>query len=125
MQPGTNQVPQTALGYHLLLELHDCDPALLDSVPAVEKILTEAADAAGATVVNAAFHHFSPHGVTGVLVIAESHVAAHTWPEYGYAAIDCFTCGESEVLERVGELITAKFKAGRHSRKLIERGSPS
>lgn len=117
--------PAAAVGYHLLLELHGCDLECLDSVPAVERILKQAADLAGATIVNSAFHHFSPYGVTGVLVIAESHIAAHTWPEYGYAAIDCFTCGDQTILEALERLIIAGFQAHEHSCSLIPRGAPT
>jgi len=117
--------PAAALGHHLLIELHGCDLECLDSVPEVERILTEAADLAGATIVNSAFHHFSPYGVTGVLVIAESHIAAHTWPEYGYAAIDCFTCGDQSILEALEHLIITGFKADTHSCALIPRGAPA
>jgi spermidine synthase len=56
--------------------------------------MEEATKIAGATIVQSVFHLFNPHGVSGVVVIAESHLAIHTWPEYGYAAIDLFTCGE-------------------------------
>ncbi|MET3874427.1 S-adenosylmethionine decarboxylase proenzyme [Puniceicoccus vermicola] len=88
----------------------------------VEELLREAADTAGATIVEATFHHFAPQGVSGVLVIAESHIAAHTWPEYGYAAIDCFTCGQSEILERIAMLIAKGFRASNCSRRLLARG---
>lgn len=116
------QIPSPALGYHLLLELHDCAPACLDSPPEVESIITAAAREAGATVVTATFHHFSPHGVSGVLVIAESHIAAHTWPEYRYAAIDAFTCGDASLLERVEQLLVAGFQAQSHQRTIVQRG---
>ncbi len=119
---GTVPAETTAVGYHLLLDLHDCRYDSLDSVSKVEKLLRAAADAAGATIVNSAFHHFSPQGVSGVLVIAESHIAAHTWPECGYAAIDCFTCGDREILDRIEDLIVEGFRAGSHSRRLLSRG---
>ena len=57
--------------------------------------MIKASEAAGATIINSTFHHFSPFGVSGVVVIEESHLAVHTWPEYTYAALDLFTCGES------------------------------
>ncbi len=57
--------------------------------------MVSAAEEAGATVINSTFHHFSPIGVSGVVVIEESHLAIHSWPEFGYAAIDVFTCGDS------------------------------
>ena len=84
-----------ALGRHVLVELYDSDPESLKDVQLIEKTMVEAAEDSGATVINATFHHFSPFGVSGVVVIQESHLAIHTWPEYGYAAIDLFTCGDT------------------------------
>lgn len=83
------------LGRHILAEFYDCDPNVLNNVTMIEDNMVEAARVAGATIVQKNFHHFSPYGVSGVVVIAESHLAIHTWPEYGYAAIDLFTCGDS------------------------------
>jgi S-adenosylmethionine decarboxylase proenzyme len=84
-----------ALGRHLILELKDCNPKLLDDLPFVQHTLIHAAESTGATIIGHTFHKFSPQGVTGVVAIAESHVCIHTWPEYGYAAADIFTCGEN------------------------------
>ncbi len=83
------------LGRHLLAEFYDCDPNVLNNATLIEEVMTDAAKIAGATIVQKTFHHFSPYGVSGVVVIAESHLAIHTWPEYGYAAVDLFTCGAS------------------------------
>jgi len=83
------------LGRHLLVEFYGCDPDALNDVRGIEETMVQAAEEAGATVVKSVFHLFNPHGVSGVVVIAESHLAIHTWPEYGYAAVDLFTCGES------------------------------
>jgi len=84
-----------ALGRHVLVEFFDCAPEILNDVTAIEKSMVDAAIEAGATVINSTFHHFSPFGVSGVVVIQESHLAVHTWPEYGYAAVDLFTCGDT------------------------------
>ncbi len=81
------------LGKHYLVEYHSCDPAVLDDQSSIQNILLEAALKSGATVLEYSFHKFSPQGVSGVIVIAESHISIHTWPEYGYAAVDIFTCG--------------------------------
>lgn len=82
------------LGNQLIVELFDCDQESLKDVSTVEAVLLKAANAAKATVINHCFHQFSPHGVSGVVVIAESHIAVHTWPEHRYCAIDIFTCGD-------------------------------
>ena len=86
-----------SLGKQLIVELYGCSTALLDSPDHSERILVEAVNRSGATVIQPFFHQFSPHGVSGVVVIAESHVAIHTWPEYGYCAVDIFTCGTAVV----------------------------
>lgn len=83
------------LGRHILAELYNCDSNVLNNVQLIEKYMTEAAVKCGATVVEKRFHMFSPYGVSGVVIISESHLAIHTWPEHGYAAVDLFTCGDS------------------------------
>ena len=88
MKKGLN-----ALGTHLLIEFYNCDRKVLDDEKSMEGLFINAARKAKATVVEQVFHKFSPHGVSGVVVISESHLAVHTWPEYGYAAVDIFTCG--------------------------------
>jgi spermidine synthase len=88
-------VHEHSLGRHLLVELYDCSPELLSDVSYVEQAMVSAAQEAEATVINSTFHHFSPFGVSGVVVIQESHLAIHTWPEFGYAAVDIFTCGDT------------------------------
>ena len=83
-----------SLGRHLIAEFYDCDRERLDEVDAIEFHMKQAAYEAGATIVDTSFHRFLPYGVSGVVVISESHLTIHTWPEYGYAAVDLFTCGE-------------------------------
>lgn len=84
-----------ALGRHILAEFFDCDSHILNDSEKVEFYMKRAAIECGATIVSSVFHSFNPHGVSGVVVIAESHLAIHTWPEYGYAAVDVFTCGDT------------------------------
>jgi S-adenosylmethionine decarboxylase len=91
---GGGEIEVKALGRHILLELHECDSEILQDHKKIEQIMTGAALAARATIVKSVFHHFNPYGVSGVVVIAESHLSIHTWPEYGYAALDFFTCGD-------------------------------
>jgi len=83
-----------ALGRHVLVEFYNCSADILNDVLSIEKSMVAAAKEAGATVINSTFHYFSPYGVSGVVVIQESHLAVHTWPEYRYAAVDLFTCGD-------------------------------
>ncbi|MDY6909707.1 MAG: adenosylmethionine decarboxylase [Thermodesulfobacteriota bacterium] len=83
-----------SLGKHLIVELYHCDADRINQVEEVERILVEAVNISKATIVQPVFHQFSPHGVSGVVVIAESHFSIHTWPEFGYCALDIFTCGD-------------------------------
>lgn len=80
-------------GKHILAEYFECKCTFLDSKQAIQELMVEAASMCGATIVGNIFHHFNPQGVTGVIVIAESHLAIHTWPEFSYASVDLFTCG--------------------------------
>jgi S-adenosylmethionine decarboxylase proenzyme len=84
---------QTPLARHTLLELRGCDSAILNAPEQLKELLLEAVRRGRGTIVTDVFHTFSPHGVSGVVVIAESHVAIHTWPEHDYAAVDIFSCG--------------------------------
>lgn len=89
-----NGKKQVHLGQHVLAEFFECDPNILNNITMVEKLMIEAALECGATIVQKCFHMFNPYGVSGVVIIAESHLAIHTWPELGYAAVDLFTCGD-------------------------------
>ena len=111
-----------ALGIHLLLELRDCNPKLLDDLPYIRDSLINAADKTGATIIGKSFHQFSPQGVTGVLAIAESHLCIHTWPEFGYAAVDIFTCGEGFKPREAAKMIVDSLESKDHSITAVERG---
>ena len=112
-----------ALGRHLLMELEDCNEEVLNNLDTLEETMLAAAEEAGATVVGKSFHRFSPHGISGVVVIAESHLFIHTWPEYGYAAADIFTCGTSVQPEKAAELLVKKLGAKSYSMQEIARGT--
>jgi S-adenosylmethionine decarboxylase len=108
---------------HLLVELHGCDRALLNDAERLRAIMRRAAAAAAATVVAEVVHPYSPHGVTGVFVIEESHFSLHTWPETGYAAVDFYTCGELSP-ERAAAVLREALCAETMRLLLIERGRP-
>jgi S-adenosylmethionine decarboxylase proenzyme len=110
-----------ALGVHILLELYDCPEELLRDPIDNRRILLAAATAMGARIVEERFHAFSPHGVSGVVVIAESHLTVHTWPEHGYAAVDVFSCGGLD-LEAGLVVLETGFRAGRVESQRIARG---
>ena len=84
-----------ALGRHILAEFFDCDAELLKDTTFIENEMGAAAEACGATIVESCFHTFNPFGVSGAVVISESHLTIHTWPEHKYAAVDIFTCGDT------------------------------
>ena len=111
-----------ALGKHLLLELKDCDREVLNDLDFLKGILLAAANEAGATVLGESFHQFSPHGVSGVVIIAESHLFIHTWPECGYAAVDIFTCGDSVQPGKAAQKLIRGLGAKSHSILEIKRG---
>lgn len=83
-----------ALGRHILIEYYNCNVEILKNPELIEKYMRQAAVEAKATIVTSTFHHFDPWGVSGAVIISESHLTIHTWPEYGYAAVDLFTCGD-------------------------------
>ncbi|MFB4166687.1 adenosylmethionine decarboxylase [Virgibacillus sp. JSM 102003] len=83
------------MGRHVIAELWDCNIDILNNMDQIEKIFVDAALKAGAEVREVAFHKFAPHGVSGVVIIAESHLTVHSFPEHGYASIDVYTCSNT------------------------------
>lgn len=112
----------SALGRHVLAELYGCSPEILNDRAKVEKAMVNAALEAGAEIREVAFHQFSPQGVSGVVVISESHLAIHTWPEYGYAAVDVFTCGTSVDPWVSCYYLKKSFASERMAAKEMQRG---
>lgn len=117
-----NGTTQMHLGQHVLAEFFECDPNVLNNVALVEKLMTDAALECGATVVQKCFHMFNPYGVSGVVIIAESHLAIHTWPELGYAAVDLFTCGDKCDPKVSYEFLKKKFNSKNASYQELKRG---
>ncbi len=116
-----SSAPMDTRSRHLLVEYHGCNRALLDDIEAIEGLMRLAARAAGTTIVSSVFHPFAPQGVSGVVVIEESHLSIHTWPEHGYAAVDFFTCGDGDP-ERAHELLRECLGAERSEVLVIDRG---
>ena len=111
-----------ALGQHLILELYGCSAETLSSVADVQDAMIKGARAAGATIIDSIFHHFEPYGVSGVVVIAESHFAIHTWPEHNFASVDLFTCGDKTRPWEAFKTVKKLFKATHFSVMKLERG---
>ncbi|PSJ80126.1 adenosylmethionine decarboxylase [Neisseria iguanae] len=108
---------------HGLLDLYGCHVEALKDEGCLKGWLTEAAQAAGATILGSHFHSFGGEGgVTGVLLLAESHISIHTWPEHGFAAVDAFICGSSE-LETVRRILQKALQATHSEWTVQRRGS--
>jgi S-adenosylmethionine decarboxylase len=106
----------------MLLELFDCDAEAITSLELVKSAMIEAAKRAQATIVDVVFHEFNPFGISGVVVIAESHLAIHTWPEYRYAAVDVFSCGEVLQPQVAVDYLVEQFGAARTAVVEMQRG---
>lgn len=110
------------LGRHILIEYYDCDRKVLENSSLIEKYMLSAAKLAKATIVESVFHTFNPWGISGVVVIEESHLTIHTWPEYKYAAVDLFTCGNTIKPWTAFEFLEEKLNAKRTDITEIPRG---
>ncbi len=110
------------LGRHILIEFYNCNEETMASPELIEKHMNEAARIANATIVDSVFHHFNPYGVSGAVIISESHLAIHTWPEYGYAAVDVFTCGDKINPWTAFDYLEKVFEADRSESVEIPRG---
>jgi len=117
--------PETMVGKHCILELYDCNPQKLDDEAFLRTAFTSAAKRAGATLLNLITHRFEPQGVTGLALLAESHISIHTWPESGYAAVDVFTCGDHTMPERACDVLGQELGATRRKLKSFRRETPA
>lgn len=110
------------LGKHAIAEFYECNVDLLDNVKKIEELLVNSAIECGATIVEKCFHRFNPYGVSGVVIIAESHISIHTWPEYQYAAVDLFTCGNNCDTEKAYNYLVKALEAKKSSYNELQRG---
>ena len=111
-----------ALGTHLLVELRDCNPKIIKDLAKVKNALVSAAKEAQATIIDISFHEFNPFGISGMVIIAESHLSIHTWPEYSYAAVDIFTCGDLIKPEVAASFLIKEFESRTPSIVELKRG---
>lgn len=111
-----------SLGNHLIIELYECHSETINDVQSVEEKLVEAVNISGANVVQSVIHKFNPHGISGVVVIEESHFSVHTWPEYGYCALDIFTCGDEIDCHSALQYLKKEFQAKHLSVTEMKRG---
>lgn len=104
------------------MELRDCNPEIIKDLKKVKNMMVSAAKEARATIVDISFHEFNPFGISGMVIIAESHLSIHTWPEYAYAAVDIFTCGEVIKPEVAARFLIAQFESKSPSIVELKRG---
>jgi S-adenosylmethionine decarboxylase len=116
---------EPSLGSHLLVELFDCDGEELKLSHQVGSVMHEAAEESKATVVTESFHEFKPYGVSGAVIIQESHYTIHTWPEHGYAAVDLFYCGGTVHVHKAVDVLKERFKPERMKFLVVRRGIQS
>jgi S-adenosylmethionine decarboxylase len=110
------------VGTHCILELYDCPEYLLNDVVFIKQALQTAAQHAQSTLLDEVSHEFSPHGVTALALLAESHISVHTWPELGYMAADVFTCGQHTRPESACQYLLEVFEARHHRYYTLPRG---
>ena len=109
---------------HLLVELAGCPADRLNDVDRVARALRECARLAGTTILSESLQRFEPHGVTGIVLLAESHASVHTWPEHGFAAFDLLSCRGTASLDGIAPALRAAFAALRSEVRVVERTAP-
>jgi S-adenosylmethionine decarboxylase len=110
------------LARHVLIEFHGCEASAIADGDSLMSGLLDAVRRSGATYVNHLYHAFAPHGTSGIVLIAESHVAFHTWPEHGYMAMDIFTCSETMDWELIRASMEGTLRANRVGCRVVDRG---
>ncbi len=110
------------LGRHILIEYYGCDEKIIENNALIEELMNEAARRSGATIVDSVFHYFNPYGVSGAVIIEESHLTIHTWPEYQYASVDVYTCGDSVDPWIAANFLEKEFAAKKSESFEIPRG---
>ena len=110
------------MGRQIIAELWECNSNILNDLELVEQIFVDAARKAGAEIREVAFHQFAPQGVSGVVIISESHLTIHSFPEHGYASIDVYTCGDKVDPTIAVKYIAEALEAGISEKMEIPRG---
>ena len=108
-------------GRHLILDLYDCDPEILDDYGELQRLLEASLVIAKANILRIIGEKFEPQGVTLLALLAESHASIHTWPQLGYAAIDLYTCGDTTQTHKAAEFLKTKLRAKECEQKEIQR----
>ncbi|MCL6003650.1 MAG: adenosylmethionine decarboxylase [Thermoplasmatales archaeon] len=111
-----------SIGIHLVGDLKGVEPEKISNTESMQDIMESAVKYGRLTKIRSYYHQFSPSGVSGIILLAESHLSFHTWPEYGLVALDIFTCGPTENAESALEYILGKLTPSSIEYKRIERG---
>lgn len=110
------------MGIHILVNMYGCPPELLERADKVSLLLNEVVSATGLTKLGENIHQFEPYGVTAVILLAESHISIHTWPEQnGSAAVDIFTCGAPNSADLAFEALKKRFKPSKITAQRVSR----
>ena len=115
----------SVVGRHCIYDLQVGDPHLLDDEDFIKEALIAAAKAADATLLEVSSRKFDPQGVTALALLSESHISVHTWPEFGYAAIDAFTCGDKTQPKAACDSLRIALKSTHGSMQLLTRTCPN
>jgi len=111
------------LAKQVLVEFYNCSKDIIDDVNKIEILMNKAVLKANATIIKSTFHKFAPQGVSGVVVIAESHFAIHTWPEHNFASVDLYTCGTTIDENKAILYLKEQFNASKFQSKTLNRGN--
>ncbi len=114
--------PQAILGKHAIIDLSNCNAETLQDYELIKSLLAQAADIAKVTIIGTMDRYFTPHGYTAVLVLEESHLSIHTWPEFNYVSIDLYSCNLETNFQAVTDFLSDGFQAKKTQFTLLERG---
>ncbi|MEM1539889.1 MAG: adenosylmethionine decarboxylase [Candidatus Bathyarchaeia archaeon] len=109
------------MGIHIIAEFRGVDPKRISKVEDLRVVLDRVVAKSGLHVISSSFHQFEPHGVSAIYLLSESHLSVHTWPEYGYVALDIFTCGDDGPALKAFELLLEEFKPKSVEKRVIRR----
>ncbi len=110
------------LGLHILADIYGIEPDRIDKVEDIKNLLETAVKVADLTKISSHYYQFKPHGATGVILLAESHISIHTWPEHGIATVDVYTCGDPSKAYKAMDYIISSLEPTRVDKQIHERG---
>ena len=112
----------TIVGKHIIAEFYGVEPEKISFVDTIKETMERVAEESGLTTIRGFFHQFQPQGVTGIILLSESHLSIHTWPEHSLVNLDIFTCGEPEKADRAFELFVKYLEPKSYRHYVLDRG---